>query len=212
MPQCRGWNNRRWVALACLLMLGAAPAAAQAPVRQVLVLQSVDRGNSVIDQFTGGFRVELDQRAGIPLNVVQVVVGPTGFVGAPEQAVVEFIRSTFADRPKPDLIVTVAGPAAVFARKYREQLFPDTPLLFSAVDERYLRGVPLGENDTAVAVAKDFPELVEDILQLLPETRQVFMVMGSGLIGKFWRQELEEPFRRFRRSSEIRLVRRSIVS
>ncbi len=150
-------DSVRCAALACLLMLGAAPAAAQPPVRQVLLLQSFDRGNLILDQFTGGFRVELDQRAGGPCNVVQVVVGPTGFVGAPEQAVVDFIRSTFADRPKPDLIVTLAGPAAVFARKYRQQLFPDTPLLFAAVDERYLQDAPLGENETAVAVANDFP-------------------------------------------------------
>ena len=171
---------------------------AQPPaVRQVLVLQSFDRGNLVVDYFTGNFRVELDQRAGTPVNVVQVVVGPTGFVGAPERAVVDYIRSTFADRPKPDLIVTVGGPATVFARKYRQQLFPDTPLLFAAVDERFLRDAPLGENETAVAVVNDYPRLVEDILQLLPQTRQVFMVTGSGLLGKFWRRELEEEFKRF---------------
>ena len=133
----------------------------------------------------------------MPVNVVEVVVGPTGFVGAPEQAVVEFIHSTFADRPKPDLIVTVAGPAAVFAHKYRQQLFPGTPLLFASVDEQYLRDTPLGDNDSAVAVANEFPELIDEILQLLPETRQVFMVMGSGSIGRFWRQQLEDPFRRF---------------
>ena len=204
-------DSVRCAALACLLMLGAAPAAAQAPVRQVLLLQSLDRGNLIIDHFTGGLRVELDQRAGEPVNVVQVVVGPTGFVGAPEQAVVDFIRSTFADRPKPDLIVTAAGPAAVFAHKYRQQLFPDTPLLFAAVDEQYLRDTPLGDNDTAVAVANDFPELVDEILQLLPETRQVFMVMGSGAIGRFWRQQLEDPFRRFDDRLTFRLARRAIV-
>ena len=32
---------------------------------------------------------------------------------------------------------------------------------------------------------------------MLPETRQVVMVMGSGSIGRFWRQQLEGPFRRF---------------
>ena len=69
-----------WVALTGLLVLGAAAHAAAQPVRQVLLLQSVDRGNLVIDQFTGDFRVELDQRAEKPVNVVQVVVGPTGFV------------------------------------------------------------------------------------------------------------------------------------
>ena len=190
-------HRLRCAALVGLLMLGPASGEAQPPVRQVLVLQSFDRGNMILDHFTGNFRVDLDQRAGRPVNVVQVTVGPTGFVGAPEQAVVDFIRSTFADRPKPDLIVTVAGPAAVFARKYRQQLFPDTPLLFAAVDQRYLRDAPLGENETAVAVVNDFPGLVDDILQVLPETKQVFMVMGSGQIGRFWRQELEEQFKRF---------------
>jgi hypothetical protein len=44
----------------------------------------MNRGNLVLStSFTGNFRVQLDQRAGKPVNVVQVVVGPTGFVGAP---------------------------------------------------------------------------------------------------------------------------------
>ena len=160
-------DNLRCAALVGLLVLGAASSKAQPAVRQVLVLQSFDRGNLVAD-FTGHFRVELDQRAGTPVNVVQVVVGPTGLVGAPEQDVVAYIRSTFTDRPRPNLIMAVGGPAAVFARKHREQLFPDTPLLFAAVDERFLRDAPLGENETAVAVLNDYSQLIEEILQLLP--------------------------------------------
>ena len=155
-------------ALAVLLVLGATSSEAQPPVRQVLMLQSLNRGNLPTDNFTGNFRVELDQRAGRPVNVVQVVVGPTGFVSAPEQAIVDYVRSIFIDRSKPELIVTVGGPAAVFARKYRQELFPDTPLLFGSVDQRYLRDAPLGENEAAVAVDNDFPGLVDDILQLLP--------------------------------------------
>jgi len=191
------FGSLRAVALASLLLLGPASGEAQPPVRQVLLLQSFNRGNMILDHFTGDLRVDLDQRAGEPVNVVQVIVGPTGFVGAPEQAVVELIRSTYANRPSPDLIVTVAGPAAVFARKYRRQLFPDTPLLFAAVDQRYLGDAPLGQHETAVAVINDFPGLVDDILQLLPQTQQVFMVMGSGEIGRFWRQQLNEPLSRF---------------
>jgi signal transduction histidine kinase len=94
--------------------------------------------------------------------------------------------------------VSVAGPAAIFAHKYRQQLFPAVPLLFSAVDQRFLRGAPLGENETAVTVVNDFPGFVDDILQLMPQTRQVFMVMGSGQIGRFWHRELNQPFERFR--------------
>ena len=76
---------RRFVcaAVAGLLVLAAASSGAQPAVpavRQVLVLQPFDRGNLIVDAFTGHFRVELDQRAGTPVNVIQVVVGPTGFV------------------------------------------------------------------------------------------------------------------------------------
>ncbi len=184
-------------ALAFVLLFCAAPSDGQPAVRQVLVLQSFDRGNLIVDSFTGHFRVELDERAGTPVNVVQVVVGPTGFVAAPEREVVDYIRSIFADRPKPDLIMTVAGPATVFARKYRQQLFPEAPLLFAAVDQRFLRDAPLGENETAVVVINDYPRLIDEILQLLPQTEQVFVVTGSGLLSKFWRRELDEEFRRF---------------
>jgi len=195
MPGVR--SKFQCAALAGLLWIGAASSEAQPAVRQVLVLQSLDRGNLIVDYFTGNFRVELDNRAGTPVNVVQVVVGPTGFAGAPEQAVVDYIRSMFADRPKPDLIMTVAGPAAIFARKYRQHLFPDTPLLFAAVDERFLRDAPLGENETGITVLNDYPRLIDEILQLLPQTKRVFIVSGSAQLARFWRRELDIGFRRF---------------
>ena len=181
-----------------MLVIGAATSDAQSPVKQVLMLQSLERGNLTLDHFTGEFRMSLDQHVGKPVNVVQVVVGPTGAVGAAESAVLDYIRSMYADRPPPDLIVTVAGPAAVFARKYRRQLFPETPLLFAALDQRWFSGAQLGKNESAVAVAHDYPRLIDDILRVLPETKQVFMVTGSGSIGRFWRQELETAFSRFR--------------
>jgi hypothetical protein len=185
--------------LATLLLIAAASTPAQPPVKQVLMLQSLDRGNLILDHFTGNFRVSLDERAGKPVNVVQVVVGPTGAaIAAPEQAVVTYIRSLYADRPPPDLIVTTGGPAAVFARKHRRELFPETPLLFASVDQRYLRSTALGDNETSVAVANDFPRVIDDILRVLPETRQVFVVIGAGSLGRFWREQLEPEFARFR--------------
>ena len=181
----------------CLLLLCAAASHAQPSVKQVLVLQSLDRGNMPLDYFTGEFRVRLDQATAKPVNVVQMVVGLTGTVGAPEQSVVDYIRSMYVGRPAPDLIVTTGGPAAVFARNHRQQLFPKTPLLFASVDQRYLGGAPLRDNETAVAVVNDFPRVVDDILRVLPDTRQIFMVLGAGAIGQFWHRELATAFSRF---------------
>jgi signal transduction histidine kinase len=186
------------VAVTAVLLGVAAHATAQpVPQPQVLVLQSFNRGNMIVDHFTSEFHVELDQRMTQPVNFVQVVVGPIGSVGASEQAVVDFIASTFAGGPKPGLIVAIAGPAAVFARKYRHVLFPDTPLLFAAVDERYLRDAPLGDNETAVAVVHDFPRLIDDMLMVRPHTTRVFFVVGSGQTARFWQRELDQELARF---------------
>ena len=138
------------VTVAGLLVLSVASSEAQPAIQHVLLLQSFDRGNMADDYLTGNFRVDLGRRIGHPVNVVQIVVGPTGFVGAPEQATVDYIRSAFADRPKPDLIVTLAGPAAAFARKYRAQLFPEVPLLFASVNQQYLSDAPLGDRKSVV--------------------------------------------------------------
>jgi hypothetical protein len=180
-----------------LTLLAAASSEAEPVARQVLVLQSIDRGNLVLDHFTTNFRVDVDQQVGHPVNFVQVTVGPSGLVAAPEQTVVDFIRSAYVDRPKPDLVVAIAGPASTFARRHRSQLFPDVPLLFAAVDERYLASEPPGENEVAATAINDFPRVVDEILQLLPRTKEVFMVTGSGPIGRFWRRELESQFQRF---------------
>src|SRR5688572_25153310 len=67
--------------LAGLLLLGAS-SEAQPALRQVLVLQSFDRGVQVLDYLTGNLHVDLDERLGRPVNVVQVVVTPSGAVGA----------------------------------------------------------------------------------------------------------------------------------
>jgi signal transduction histidine kinase len=190
-----GW---RCALLAGLLTVVVASSDAQPVPKQVLMLHSLNRGNLVLDHFTGDFVVRLDRLESKPVNVVQVVVGPTGFVGASNQAVVDYVRSLYADRAPPDLVMTVGGPAAAFTRQHRRQLFPKTPLLFAAVDHRYLRDAPLSDNETAVAVVNDFPRLIDDILRVLPQTKQVFMVIGSGSLGRFWRRVLEADFARFR--------------
>ena len=41
-----------------------------------------------------------------------------------------------------------------------------------------LQDAPIVENETAVAAVNDFPRLVDDMLQVLPQSQQVFIVMG----------------------------------
>ena len=176
-----------------LVLLANLPANAE--VRQVLLLQSFDRGTLPLDRFTERFRIEVDQAAGEPVTFTQFVVSPAGFDTAPEQAIVDFLRAAFQGRADPDLVVTVGGPAAAFARRHRAQLFPDTPLLFGAADRRWL-GSQLGVNEAAVVVDQDPVEAVDSILRTLPQTETLFMVTGSGGLGRFWGSQFEAGSRR----------------
>jgi len=95
--------------LAIMVLLSAAPSGAQPAVREVLMLQSFDRGTLPVDHFTSDFRVELDKRATEHVNVVPVVVGPRGSVAAgsrPSNAFVTTeidqrrrVRDVLVDRP-----------------------------------------------------------------------------------------------------------------
>jgi PAS domain S-box-containing protein len=74
-------------------------------------------------------------------------------------------------------------------------LFPATPLLFSAVDQRFVERMALTENDTAIAFDVSPGQLVQSILDRLPETRNLFVVLGTSQIERFWKAEVSAALR-----------------
>src|SRR5215218_4737342 len=193
--RCISVTSRRLrpvVGLAALVLLFGSTV--EAEIRRVVLLQSRDRGSLTFDSFVGSFRAELERASSEPVIFTQFVVNPTGFDKIPEQPIVDFLRSAFMGRPGPDLVMTIGGPAAAFTRKYRQQIFPEVPLLFASVDQRFLEEAPLTARETAVPVVSNMPGTVDDILQLFPQTSTVFMVLGTGPIGRFWHRELARDF------------------
>lgn len=193
----------RAAAVAALLVVLAATSS-EAAARHVLLLQSLEPGNLTSDYFTSSFRVALDKGAADPVTVTQFFVQLSGFDEIPEQTTIDYLRSAFADRPHPDLVITTGGSAAAFARTHRAQLFPEAPLLFAAVDQRFLQGPPLAANETAVAVQTDVSGIVDEILQLFPQTSNLFVVTDAGPLGQFWHRDLEREFQRF--ASRLRFI------
>ena len=81
--------------------------------------------------------------------------------------------------------------------KNRQQLFPKTPVLFSALDKRYLGSAPLADNETSASVSIDYTKVLDDLQRLLPDTRNVFVVTGTGPLSTFWYAELQRNFERY---------------
>jgi signal transduction histidine kinase len=77
-------------------------------------------------------------------------------------------------------------------------------MVLMAVDERRVQYSSLTSNDTVVAVRINYLAAVENILRVLPDTKDVTVVVGTSPVEKFWKEaigkELEPLANRIRLS------------
>jgi signal transduction histidine kinase len=185
------------VLCACLLILSVASFGARPrDAKRVLLLHSLGRELGPFDVFTAGFREELDRQSTVPLQYYEAALEPPRVGQSVDEPVVHFLQSMFADQ-SPDLIVPIGGPASKFAMAYRQQLFPATPMLMAAVDQRHLQNADLTSNDAVAAVMHDVGKVVDDIRTVLPQTHTIFIVIGDSPLERFWRNDLERELQRF---------------
>jgi PAS domain S-box-containing protein len=183
--------------LGALLAVLAAGGAAAAPPTEVLVLHSFGLEFAPYNTFSESFRTELGKRLDSPVEFHDVGLESARFEGeASEGPLVDYLDALFA-RQRLDLVVTIGGPAAHFGQKYRPRLFSTTPMLIAAVDQRLLQTVALTTNDAVVAVTHDVVRMMDSILQVLPQTTNVVVVLGNSPLEKFWLGETRRQFEPF---------------
>ena len=182
--------------VAALLLVLLFAASSEAAAKQVLLLHSSETV-SITSKEAASLRANLNRDRVEPVNFFEFVLNPFGFTDPSDEGDLAFLTSSFADRSNLDLIVTFGGPAAAFVRRYGRQVFSDTPVVFAGLDRLWLQDTPLAKNEAAVTAANDFPRLVDEILLLLPQTSNLFIVMGAGQLEQFWHGVLQNELARF---------------
>jgi signal transduction histidine kinase len=159
--------------------------------RRVLVLHSFGRDFRPWSEYAKAIRLELDRQSRLPLEIHEheLVTAKSSDKG-PEAAFVQYLDALFVAR-QPDLIISIGAPAASFVQRHRAKLFPASPMILTVVDQRRVKYSDLGPNDTVVAVAIDYAAALKSILQVLPDTEHIAMVVGTSPIEQFWREEIE---------------------
>jgi PAS domain S-box-containing protein len=189
--------HRRLLGTAVLIAALASPGAAQSGARNVLLLNSFQRGMLPHTEFAEKFRAELSRESPEPVNFLEMSLQPGPLGPMPDELpFVDYLRSTLAGR-RLDLVVAVGASAATFAGKYREQLFPGTPLLQSGVDASRVPVQTLTPQDTVVAVTEEAPRIVGDMLALRSDIRHVLVVIGASDFEAYWRREIGRDLERF---------------
>jgi signal transduction histidine kinase len=196
MPPSRALRIRAAFVFALFALLFALCAEAESPKR-VLILHSFGRDFAPYDTIASVFRTDLAQRSADPITFIEANLDfGRAANGKEERAFVEYLSTRFGDAP-PNAVVSIGPPAARFYLRHRAELFPDAPMVMGALDERFVQQVSLPSSDAVVAGKVDLPRLVENILQLLPDTETIAVVIGASELERFWFGELQRELAPF---------------
>ncbi len=155
------------------------------------MLHSFGRDFAPYDAITSVFRTSLASRS--PTTVIfreaNLDAGSRMAPGA-ERAFITYLAARF-EGAQPDIVVTIGPPAARFYAAHRDELFPRTPWLMASLDQRIARSLAQRDGDRIVAGRVDFAALIDNILALQPDTKDVAVVVGDSDLERFWQAELQ---------------------
>ena len=175
-------------ALALLLFAALEPALAES--KRVVLLHSFGQDFKPWSDYAKTIRSELQRQSPWQLDITDhSLVTARSRNEDPEASFVAYLSALFAEQ-QPDLIVCIGAPAAVFVQRHRPQLFANIPMVFTAVDERRVQFSALSKYDAVVPVRIDYLAALENILQVLPDTENVTVVVGTSPIEQFWKEEI----------------------
>jgi len=105
----------------------------------------------------------------------------------------EFLRKKYAGE-KIDLVMAALASSLEFALEYRDQIFPDVPIVFMAVDQQEVQKHELPADVIGVPVKLDLAATLEVALRLHPKTRRVFVITGSAAFDAYWEGAARRTF------------------
>ena len=174
----------------CLTALFACQVALAAEPKLILMLHSFGQDFKPWKDYASTIRSELERQSPWPLDIQnQSLISARSSGENSEVPFIEYLSALYSKKP-PNLIVGIGAPAAVFVQRHRQRLFPTTPMVFTAVDQRRVQYSNLTGNDVAIAVNINYLSAFENILQVLPDTKDVMVVLGTSPNEKFWKEAI----------------------
>jgi signal transduction histidine kinase len=186
------WWKLRFVAICIFatLSLFGPPSAVAAETKRVLILHSFGVDFRPWGEYSKTIRSELFRQSPWPLDIKDHLLATARSSDEnPEPPLIDYLNALEV-KHSPDLIICIGAPAADFIQRHRDHLFPATPMILTAVEKRRVRYDSLTKNDTVVPVAHNYRAVFDNILRILPNTKQVVVINGASPNEKFWRGEL----------------------
>jgi PAS domain S-box-containing protein len=193
-----------WILL--LLPASASPPAAQTAPRNILILHTYRSSAMPYGAMAATFKTALSRDYAGAVNIHEVPLDSDRFPDLQMQLdFAEFLGRRFAAHP-PDLILPIGAPAGQFIARFRDTAFPGAPVIYLAVDERFLSPETLSKNATVFSQRIKPARWVQDILQIKPDTTHIAVVMGVSPLEKFWTDVLRRELQIFSNRVELKFL------
>jgi hypothetical protein len=182
--------------LLLLALTASASTGAEPEPKRVLIVHSFGSTAPPFTTHSTAFQTTLTKELGKRVDIDEVSLDMARYAQPDmEGPFVEFLLARLA-KWQPDLVVPIGSPAGRFVNKYRDRLFPRTPVIYTGMDRRTL---PPGAFKNATFVGEDFKVagLVEDILGLAPDTNHIVVVLGATPLERYWAIEFQKTFAPF---------------
>jgi signal transduction histidine kinase len=101
-----------------------------------------------------------------------------------DRTLAKWLADRYQDR-RIDAVVAAGRPASIFLRAYGPSIWPHARRVFAAVSEEWARALP-APADAVIATKPEYRVTAEGALGLLPDTRQVFVIVGSTDSDRRW--------------------------
>ena len=191
------WNIYGFCAVVCLIVASGAEAADVERPKRVLIVHSFGSSAPPFTTHSTAFETTLTQEMGKRVDLDQVSLDMARYAQPDmEEAFVEFLLKRLA-KWQPDLVVPIGSPAGRFVVKFRDRLFPGTPVIYTGMDRRTVPPDAITKNATFVGEDFKLAGLVEDILQLAPDTTNIEVILGATPLERYWTIEFRRAFEPF---------------
>ncbi len=195
--QPNNWRRLGVRLFAGIVLALATQTATAAEVKRVLVVHSFSSAAPPFTTHSLAFETELTARMGERVDLDEVSLDMARYADTEmQEALVDYLRRRQA-KWQPDLVVPIGSPAGVFVARYRDRLFPRTPILYCGMDKRRLPPQALEQNAAFVGESFDLAGFVEDILQVAPATTNITVVIGATPLERYWTTAFREAYAQF---------------
>jgi signal transduction histidine kinase len=176
-----------------IFLLPISLSAQERRAQAVLVLDQSDLRGPFYDQLSAGLRGALGARADARVTVYGENLDLTRFSGvAYEESLKRYIREKYRDRPI-DVIVAIGGATLEHTLRWREELWPGTPVVYAMLDEMEVAKLGRPADVTGVGVKIPLTDAIRAARAVVPGLDTVALVgdpWARQVLFRHWDEEI----------------------